>query len=95
MRIVSVAAALLVLAGCAAENGNVGAKTPVTVVADSSAEVVGKTKIRCHKETPPGSNVIQNVCETDRSEADRQAMQYQIMNALQQNKGVHPPPGTP
>ena len=93
MRIVSIATALLVLAGCAAENVNVGARTPVTVVADSSTEVVGKTKIRCHKETPPGSNMIQNVCETDRSEADRQAMQYQIMNAVQANQGVHPPPG--
>ena len=95
MRSVSIAAALLVLAGCAAENGNVGARTPITVVADSNAEVVGKTKLHCHKETPPGSNVIQNVCETDRSEADRQAMQFQIMNNLQANQGIHPPPGSP
>ena len=95
MRIVSIAAALLVLAGCAAESGNVGARTPVTIVADSNADVVGKTKIHCHKETPPGSNVIQNVCETDRSEADRQAMQFQIMNNLQQGGGVHPAVGNP
>jgi hypothetical protein len=95
MRIVSIAAALLVLGGCASESGNVGARTPVTIVADSSAEVVGKTTLRCHKETPPGSNVIQNVCETDRSEADRQAMQFQVMNAVQQNQGVRAPPGTP
>ena len=34
MRIVFITAALLVLAGCASENGNVGARTPVTIVAD-------------------------------------------------------------
>ena len=95
MRILCICAALLVLAGCASENGAVGARTPVTIVADSNADVGGKTKIRCHKETPPGSNVIQNVCETDRSEADRQAMQFQIMNNLQQGGGVHQAVGAP
>ncbi len=95
MRIVFIAAALLVLAGCASENGNVGARTPVTIVADGRTNVAGATTIHCHKETPPGSNVIQNVCETDRAEADRQRMQFEIMNNMQQGGGVHPAVGTP
>ena len=84
--------ALLALAGCASD-GQVGARTPVTVVADTSTPVEGKTTIRCHKETRPGSNLIQNVCETERPESDRQMMQFQIMNAVQKNQGVHMPVG--
>ncbi len=94
MRIVYISTVLLLLAGCASESGQTGARTPVTVVADTSTDLVGKTKVVCRKETPPGSHMIQNVCETERSEADRQQMQYQIMNAVQQNKGLPGPPGT-
>ena len=72
-----------------------GARTPVTIVAGQSAEVTGPTKIRCRKETPPGSSVIQNVCEIDRSEADRQRMQLQVITAIQQGGGVHAAVGAP
>ncbi len=79
MRIVPLCTVLLAIAGCASQDGVAsGAKSPVTVVASSNTELTAQTKLHCHKETPPGSNVIQNVCETEQSEADRQRMQDQI-----------------
>jgi len=92
MRTVSISATLLalVLGGCAAEEGAAsGSKAPVTVVATSNTEITTQTKLHCHKETPPGSNVIQNVCEAEQSQADRDATQRQLMNNVQANGGVH------
>ncbi len=95
MRIVSISAAVFALAlvGCAAEEGVVaGSKAPVTVVATSNSEITPQTKLHCHKESPPGSNMIQNVCETEQSQADREALQRQLMNNVQANGGVHGAP---
>ncbi|MCK9686469.1 hypothetical protein [Scleromatobacter humisilvae] len=90
MRIVCLSVALLVLGGCAAQDGAVsGAKAPVTVVADSTTNLTPQTKLHCHKETPPGSNVIQNVCETEKTEAERQALQTKLLDIGSQNGANH------
>ena len=82
MRVVSIAAALLVLAGCASQDGLVGGGTAPVVVAGSTTEITPQSTLHCHKETAPGSNMIHNVCETEKSEADRQALQNQISNNM-------------
>ena len=91
MRIVSIsaAAAVLVLAGCAAQNdGLVSAQAP-TVVASANTELTPQTKLVCHKESPAGSNMIRTVCETEQSEADRQALQSKLLNNGSQNAASH------
>ena len=81
MRIVSVSVmALLVLGGCASQDGLVAGGTAPVVVANRNTDLTPETKLHCHKETAAGSNMIHNVCETEQSEADRQALQNQIMN---------------
>jgi hypothetical protein len=81
MRIISISAAVavLVLAGCASNDGLVPAQAP-TVVASSNTQLTPQTKVVCHKETSMGSNMIHSVCETEQSEADRQALQNQLLN---------------
>ncbi len=89
MRIVFMSVvALLVLGGCAAQDGLVGGGTAPVVVANTNTDVKADTKLHCHKEAAAGSNMIHTVCETEQSEADRQALQNQIMNN-QGNNGVH------
>ena len=80
MRIVCLSAALLVLGGCASQEGLVGGGTAPVVVANSNTDITPQSKLHCHKEASMGSNMIHNVCETEQSEADRQATQNQIMN---------------
>lgn len=79
MRLISfaAAAAVLVLAGCASNDGLVSQQAP-TVVAASNTEITPQTKVVCHKETSMGSNMIHSVCETETTEADRQALQNKI-----------------
>ena len=78
MRIVSVVAALLALGGCASHDGLVAGGTAPVVVANTNTDIKPETKLRCHKESPAGSNMIRTVCEPEQSEADRQRMQNQI-----------------
>ena len=82
MRIVCLSAALLVLGGCASQDGLVGGGTAPVVVADPSTEITLQSKLHCHKEAAAGSNMIHNVCETEKTEAERQAMQNQINNNM-------------
>lgn len=90
MRIISisVAAAVLVLAGCASSDGLVSTSAP-TVVASSNTALTPQTKVVCHKESSMGSNMIHSVCETEQSEADRQALQNQLLNNSSQNAVNH------
>ena len=92
MRIVSICAALLVLGGCA-EPALVGGGTAPVVVANSTTDIKPETKLVCHKESPAGSNMIRTVCETEQSQADRDALQHTLMNNIQANGGVHGAPG--
>ena len=81
MRIVCMSAvALLVLGGCASQDGLVGGGTAPVVVANTTTDIKADTKLHCHKETSAGSNMIHNVCETEQTEAERQALQNQVMN---------------
>jgi uncharacterized protein with LGFP repeats len=89
MRIVSICAALLVLGGCASQPGLVGGGTAPVVVANSTSDVKPETKLVCHKESPAGSNMSHTVCETEQSQADRDALQFKLMNNMQANGGVH------
>ena len=82
MRFVSIAAAVLVLAGCASQEALVPAGTAPVVVANTNSDVTPQSKLHCHKETAAGTNMIHNVCETEQSEADRQALQQQIQNNM-------------
>ncbi len=93
MRIVSICAALLVLGGCASEPALVGGGTAPVVVANSTTDIKPETKLVCHKESPAGSNMIRTVCETEQSQADRDALQHTLMNNIQANGGVHGAPG--
>ena len=91
MRIVSIsaAAAVLVLAGCAAQNdGLVSAQAP-TVVASTNTQLTPQTKVVCHKETSMGSNMIHSVCEAEPTEADRQALQNKMLDNGSQNVVNH------
>jgi hypothetical protein len=88
MRIVSICAALLVLGGCASQESLVAGGTAPVVVANANTEITPKTKLVCHKESPAGSNMIHTVCETEQSEADRQALQNRLQNNIQANGGV-------
>lgn len=85
---ISAAAAVLVLVGCASNDGLVS-KTAPTVVASSNTELTPQTKVVCHKETSMGSNMIHSVCETEQSEADRQALQNKMLNNGSQNAASH------
>lgn len=86
---ISIATALLVLAGCASQNdGLVSAQAP-TVVASSNTDLTPQTKVVCHKETTMGSNMIHSVCETEQTEADRQALQNKLLNNGSQNTVNH------
>jgi hypothetical protein len=76
---VSAASILLGLAGCATSDGLVPAQAP-TIVASTNTELTPQSKVVCHKESSMGSNMIHSVCETEQSEADRQALQNKIMN---------------
>jgi len=77
---ISVATALLVLAGCASQNDGLVSSQAPTVVASSNTQLTPQTKVVCHKETSMGSNMIHSVCETEQSEADRQALQSKLLN---------------
>lgn len=96
MRIISIsaAAAVLVLAGCASNDGLVSARAP-TVVATTSTELTTKTKVVCHKETSTGSTMIHSVCETEQSEADRQELQNKLLNNGAMNGANQHAAGTP
>jgi len=85
---VSVASFLLVLAGCASSDGLVPAQAP-TVVASTNTELTPQSKVVCHKETSMGSNMIHSVCETEQSEADRQALQNKLLNNGSMNAAGH------
>jgi anti-sigma-K factor RskA len=91
MRIISIsaAAAVLVLAGCASQNDGLVSTTAPTVVASSNTELTAQTKLVCHKETSTGSTMIHSVCETEQSEADRQALQNKLLNNGSQNAAGH------
>jgi len=89
MRIVSICAALLVLGGCASQPALVGGGTAPIVVANTTTDIKPETKLVCHKESPAGSNMIHTVCETEQTEAERQALQNKIMNNMQAGGGVH------
>ena len=89
MRIVFICAALLVVGGCASNSLVPGGTAPV-VVASSNTEVTPKSKLVCHKESPAGSNMIHTVCETEQSQADREAMQNKLLNVGQHNAAVYP-----
>jgi hypothetical protein len=84
MRIVCLSAALLVsvLGGCASQDGLVAGGTAPVVVANTTTDLNAQTKLHCHKEAAAGSNMIHNVCETEKTEAERQAMQNQISNNM-------------
>ncbi len=82
MRLVSVSIALLVLAGCASQDGLVGGGSAPVVVANTTTDIKPETKLICHKESPAGSNMIHTVCETEKTEAERQALQNQINNNM-------------
>lgn len=85
----SMATALLVLAGCASQNDGLVAVQAPTVVASSNSDLTAKTKVVCHKETTMGSNMIHSVCETEQSEADRQALQNKMLDNAAQNTVNH------
>jgi len=86
---ISVAAALLVLGGCASQNdGLISAQAP-TVVASSNTQLTPQTKVVCHKETSMGSNMIHSVCEAEPTEADRQALQNKMLDNGSQNVVNH------
>jgi hypothetical protein len=89
MRIVSICAALLVLGGCASQENLVAGGTAPVVVANSNTEITPKTKLVCHKESPAGSNMIHTVCETEQSEANRQALQNKLLDVGAQNGANH------
>ena len=84
MRIVCLAAALLVSAfgGCASQDALVAGGTAPIVVANTTTDLNGQSKLHCHKESAAGSNMIHTVCETEQTEAERQAMQNQINNNM-------------
>ena len=91
---VSVALILLGLAGCATNDGLVPAQAP-TVVASTNTELTPQSKVVCHKETSMGSNMIHSVCETEQSEADRQALQSKLLNNGAMNGANQHAAGTP
>jgi starvation-inducible outer membrane lipoprotein len=93
MRIVSICAALLVLGGCASQPALVAGGTAPVVVANSTTDIKPETKLVCHKESPAGSNMIHTVCETEQTQAERDALQNRMMNNTQANGGVHIAPG--
>lgn len=93
MRFVSICAALLVLAGCASQAELVPGGTAPVVVANTTTDITPKSKLVCHKESPAGSNMIHTVCETEQTQAERDALQQKIMNNVQANGGVHGAPG--
>ena len=84
MRIVCLSAALLMFAlgGCASQDGLVAGRTAPVVVANTTTDINGQSKLHCHKESSAGSNMIHNVCETEQTEAERQALQNQISNNM-------------
>ena len=84
MRIVCLSAALFVFAlgGCASQDGLVGGGTAPVVVANTTTDLNAQSKLHCHKEASAGSNMIHTVCETEQTEAERQALQNQINNNM-------------
>ena len=91
MRFISLSAAavVLALAGCASSDGLVDSRAP-TVVASTDTNLTPQSKVVCHKEASMGSNMIHSVCETEKTEAERQALQNRIGIDGQQNKIAHP-----
>ncbi|MFL6697139.1 MAG: hypothetical protein ACJ8GJ_08245 [Vitreoscilla sp.] len=85
MRILSICAALLVLGGCASQDGLIGTATAPVVVASSNTQLTPQSKLVCHKEASIGSQMIHTVCETEQTDADRQAMQNKLLDNAQQN----------
>ncbi|HYP34102.1 MAG TPA: hypothetical protein VES00_19705 [Burkholderiaceae bacterium] len=85
----SISVAALVLCGCASQSDGLVSATAPTVVASTGTQVTPQTKLVCHKETSTGSTMIHSVCETEQSEADRQALQNQLLNNGSQNAASH------
>ena len=93
MRIVSIVAALLVLGGCASQDGLVPGGTAPVVVANTNSDITPQTKLHCHKETAAGTNMIHTVCEAEQTDAERQALQNKMLDNAQQNASAYHAPG--
>ena len=75
MRLLLAAAASVALSACASQESTLTSATAPVVVTTASSDLTPQTKLVCHKESSLGSQMLHNVCEAPRSEADRAATQ--------------------
>ena len=94
MRVLFIASAVLVLAGCATQEPVITSATAPTVVASSTTPLTPETKLVCHKESSTGSSMIHTVCETEQTAADRIATQEMLRNMPPANSVAHPAAGS-
>ena len=78
MRLILAAATVLLIAGCADTPALVSSTAPTVVTSTDGAPLDTQTKVTCHKETAIGSQMIHTVCETEKTDAERQALQQRM-----------------